>query len=48
MEHHLGGCFIEGDNATFAPQIWDKLIEIYKPKTFLDIGCGAGHSLKYF
>jgi len=48
MENHLGGCYIEGDIGTFAPQVWDKLIEIYKPKTFLDIGCGAGHSLKYF
>jgi SAM-dependent methyltransferase len=48
MENHLGGCIIEGDIGTFAPQVWDKLIEIYKPKTFLDIGCGAGHSLKYF
>lgn len=46
--NHLGGCIIEGDIGTFAPQVWDKLIEIYKPKTFLDIGCGAGHSLKYF
>lgn len=48
MDKHLGGCIIEGDIGTFAPQIWDKIIEIYKPKTVIDVGCGAGHSLKYF
>jgi hypothetical protein len=48
MEEYLGGCIISGDIGTWAPQVWDKLIEIYNPKTFIDIGCGAGHSLKYF
>jgi len=53
---YLGGCLIEdnyplfgkGDVGTWAPQVWDKLIEWYNPKTLIDVGCGAGHSLKYF
>jgi hypothetical protein len=50
--NHLGGCVIDnktnGDIGTYAPQVWDKLIELYNPKTILDVGCGAGYSLKYF
>lgn len=46
--NHLGGCILEGDIGTFAPQVWDRLIELYKPKTVIDVGCGAGYSLKYF
>jgi hypothetical protein len=45
---HLGGCIIQGDIGTFAPQVWDRLIEKYNPSTYIDVGCGAGHSLKYF
>ncbi len=53
---YLGGCLIEsnypyygdGDIGTWAPQVWNKLIEWYNPKTVIDVGCGAGHSLKYF
>jgi len=49
---HLGGCVIDnrrnGDGGTWASQLWDKLIEMIGPKTVLDIGCGAGYSLKYF
>jgi len=48
VSNHLGGCVIEGDIGTFAPQVWDKIIEDYNPKTVIDVGCGAGHSLKYF
>jgi SAM-dependent methyltransferase len=49
---HLGGCVIDnnrnGDGGTWASQLWDKLIEMIKPKSVLDVGCGAGYSLKYF
>lgn len=45
---HLGGCIIEGDIGTWAPQVWEKLIEIYDLKKVVDVGCGAGHSTKYF
>jgi hypothetical protein len=45
---YLGGCIIENDIGTWAPQVWDKLIEVYNPKSMVDVGCGAGHSTKYF
>jgi hypothetical protein len=53
---YLGGCITydnypesgKGDVGTWAPQVWDKLIEIYNPKTMIDVGCGAGFSTKYF
>lgn len=52
---HLGGCFIDGDlvagigdPGTYAPQVWAALIERYKPKNVIDVGCGGGYSLKYF
>ena len=46
---HLGGCYFgDGDINTYVTAIWDKLIEIYNPKTIIDIGCGLGHSLAYF
>ena len=47
-EEHLGGCVIGGDIGTWAPQVWDKLISLYTVKSCVDVGCGAGHSLKYF
>lgn len=45
---YLGGCIIHNDIGTWAPQVWDKLIEVFKPKKIIDVGCGAGHSTKYF
>jgi hypothetical protein len=55
-EEHLGGCitydnfpgFGKGDVGTWAPQVWDKLIETYQPKSLIDVGCGAGFSTEYF
>jgi SAM-dependent methyltransferase len=47
-KEHLGGCVITNDIGTFAPQVWDKIIQLYSPKSVIDVGCGAGHSLKYF
>lgn len=47
-KRHLGGCVIENDIGTYAPQVWDSIIKMYSPKTVIDVGCGAGHSLKYF
>jgi SAM-dependent methyltransferase len=48
MSNYLGGCILESDIGTWSPEVWDKLIEIYKPKNMIDVGCGAGHSTKYF
>jgi len=51
IKSHLGGCVTStaiGDINTYVPVVWDKLIELYNPKTLIDIGCGGGYSLKYF
>jgi 2-polyprenyl-3-methyl-5-hydroxy-6-metoxy-1,4-benzoquinol methylase len=47
---HLGGCELNdfGDTNSYVPETWDKLIEDYKPKKIIDVGCGGGYSLKYF
>lgn len=45
---HLGGCWPEGDPYTIMPDVWERLIAEYDIKSVLDIGCGTGHSLKWF
>ena len=48
---HLGGSIIEGahgDTGTYAPEMWDEMIKMFQLKTIIDVGCGAGYSLKYF
>jgi cyclopropane fatty-acyl-phospholipid synthase-like methyltransferase len=50
-EEHLGGCIINeghGDTGTYAPQVWDFLIDRLNIKSIIDVGCGAGYSLQYF
>ena len=44
----VGGFVDGGDSWTYYPYLWDQLIEIYKPKHILDLGCGQGHASKYF
>lgn len=49
--NHLGGCIINeghGDTGTYAPQVWDFLIDKLKINSVVDVGCGAGYSLQYF
>lgn len=47
---HLGGYIEGGDDATWYPDLWDWLCEQPREGQWrvLDIGCGEGHSLKYF
>lgn len=45
---HLGGFAKGGDKNTFSPKLWDALIKDYKVKSVIDVGCGEGHSAKYF
>lgn len=47
-EGHLGGCSVGGDIGTYYPIMWEKMVEKYKVKTVLDIGCGIGYASKYF
>ena len=45
---HLGGNIHGGDPNCWTPQLWDWLIERFDVKTMLDVGCGEGHTIKYF
>ena len=47
-EGHLGGCAIEGDVATHYPIMWSYLIDFFKIKSVIDVGCGFGYSLDFF
>jgi hypothetical protein len=48
---HLGGYIIGltnyGDPNSYATEVWEWMIE-NKIKSVIDIGCGEGHSVKYF
>lgn len=44
---HLGG-FVYEDEHSNTPWLWDFLIEEFKPRTMLDVGCGQGYAAKYF
>lgn len=48
MPDYLGGCVLEGDSWTYAPEVWDQLLRQLNLRSVLDIGCGAGHALRYF
>lgn len=47
-EGHLGGCYTGGDPATYHPKMWEFLVKEKKIQSVVDIGCGAGHSSKFF
>lgn len=51
IQGHLGGYVSSpiGDEATYFPDLWRWLVEgPLEVKSVLDVGCGEGHSLKYF
>lgn len=45
---HLGGNIIGGDPKTFYPDLWRHLIDVFKIKSVLDVGCGEGNALEWF
>lgn len=45
---HLGGYVAGGDLETWNPELWDWIINKLEIKSVIDIGCGEGHSTKYF
>lgn len=45
---HLGGNMKGGDPHSFTPEVWAWLIETYKPKSVLDVGCGTGDAIDWF
>jgi len=48
MSTHLGGAYPEGDGNTIMVDVWGYLLVKYEIKSVLDIGCGFGHTLKWF
>lgn len=53
-EGHLGGYvaadeqYPNGDPMTYTPKVWQYLLDRYDPHFICDIGCGQGHSTKWF
>jgi len=45
---HLGGFIHGGNECTYAPALWNYLINYYNIKTMIDVGCGEGHAIKFF
>jgi hypothetical protein len=50
-EPHLGGYIVgltdHGDPNSYATEVWDWMIK-NNIKSVIDVGCGEGHSVKYF
>lgn len=45
---HLGGYVPGGDSWTWFPSLWEWFVKEFNIKSVLDIGCGEGHSTKFF
>jgi SAM-dependent methyltransferase len=45
---HLGGYIEGGDPATSYPELWRWLVAERGVRSVLDVGCGEGHSLRFF
>ena len=45
---HLGGNIRFGDPETFAPRVWDYMIDRFGIESVMDLGSGLGHAAHYF
>jgi len=45
---HLGGSFEGGDSGTWAPELWNFLIDDLSIKSMIDVGCGEGLTIGQF
>ena len=45
---HLGGNLRDGDPNTYAPSVWDYVIDRFAVSSVLDLGAGMGYSSQYF
>jgi SAM-dependent methyltransferase len=45
---HLGGYITGGDPATWCPKLWEWAVRSEGVRSVLDVGCGEGHSTKFF
>lgn len=48
MTNHLGGYVPGGDEATWFPDLWEWAVKEFDVRFVLDIGCGEGHSTRFF
>jgi SAM-dependent methyltransferase len=48
IKDHLGGYVDGGHDATKFPILWKYIVRKYSIKSVIDIGCGQGHSTRYF
>lgn len=46
--YHLGGYVAGGDSNTWYPELWDWMINKLVVTSVIDVGCGEGHSTRYF
>jgi Methyltransferase domain len=47
-QNHLGGYWKGGDPNTFCPELWQSVVKEYGVTSVIDVGCGEGHSTKFF
>ncbi len=45
---HLGGNLLEGDPHTFAPKVWDYVVNRFGIRSAMDLGAGLGYASEYF
>lgn len=45
---HLGGYIHGGDPGTWCPHLWSWVVKEFQIRSVLDVGCGEGHSTKFF
>jgi SAM-dependent methyltransferase len=45
---HLGGNSKGGDPLGHTPELWAWLVDRYRPRTVLDVGCGEGRAMRWF
>ena len=45
---HLGGYIRGGDPGTWCPHLWSWAIKEFGVRSVMDVGCGEGHSAKFF
>lgn len=45
---HLGGAIPQGDGNTLMPDVWGYLMVKFNVRTMFDVGCGYGHTVKWF
>lgn len=45
---HLGGYIHGGDSWNYAPEVWEHMVHVRGVLSVIDVGCGEGHSTRWF